>query len=84
MSREKLFRYAGVALLLAAAPLFLARRLAPAFDWLSIVSALAGSFSLMAARQGPSKAASGFGKRLLAFAGIWILICVALIIYWMR
>jgi hypothetical protein len=84
MRRAKLFMYAGAALLLAAAPLTLAQHLVPAFKWLSMVCLLAGSFSLMAAREGPSKAAVGFGQRLLAFAGIWVLICVGLIVYWMR
>jgi hypothetical protein len=84
MRRAKLFMYIGAALLLAAAPLTLAQQHVPAFKWLSIVCLLAGSFSLMAAREGPSRAAVRTGKRLLAFAAIWIVICVGLIAYWMR
>lgn len=84
MQANQLFRYAAIALLFAGAPLYLARHVVPAFAWLSPVCAMAGCFSLMAAKQGPRKAVSRFGKQTLLFAGIWVLICVGLVIYWMR
>lgn len=84
MRANQLYRYAAIVLLVAAAPLYLVRDRVPAFAWLSPLAVTVGCFSLMAAKQGPAKAAVGFGKRILLYIGIWILICAGLIVYWLR